>query len=134
LRWAELGEAIAWREAAFGHAAEIRPTIAVQAQLGPPPPPGDSSRAAWRTAAAAIEAHRDLWSLPDQPLALTPTLGRDRAPELVSAARNGVPAGRSAQDDRGDSRDRRISELRVLSAIRQFEQARDRGHTLDLGR
>jgi hypothetical protein len=71
-RWADLGATMAWREHALGTAAELRPSRAVLASLGPPPD-GLDARKRWREAAMAIEAHRDRRQLPDQQLSLSPT-------------------------------------------------------------
>src|SRR5437660_1215224 len=75
-RWADPGAAMAAREAALGAAALRRPCRAVTAELGPPPPPGDERRPPWCRAAAAIEAHRERFDLPDRPLELQP-MARD---------------------------------------------------------
>jgi conjugative relaxase-like TrwC/TraI family protein len=99
-RWDDLSHAMAWRESALGRGAEIRPTRAVTAQLGPEPqaPP---ERAAWRRAAQAIESHRDRWQIPDRPL----QLGREAAPRDL---------------------ERRADELRVLAAAGDAERSRQR--------
>jgi hypothetical protein len=99
-RWAELGQAIDWREAALGRGAEVRPTVAVTAALGPAPVDA-RQRAAWCRAAEAVEAHRERWALPDRPLELT--------------------AGNSPPEP-----SRRISELRVLAASRDLQHSRAR--------
>jgi hypothetical protein len=114
--WAELSDAISWREAALGRAAELRPTVAVQSLIGSPPPAGGASRAEWRRAAEAIEVHRDRWTLPDRPLDLSS--GRD----LVAA----VPP--TAQQRDADV-ERRMGEHRLVTATRQFQLSIDR--TLD---
>jgi hypothetical protein len=58
------------KQAAIGRAAEIRPTRAVVAALGPPPTGDDVVGRAWREAAQAIEVHRERRKLPDEPLVL----------------------------------------------------------------
>ncbi len=106
-QWAALSQAIRWREAALGRGAEIRPTVAVEAQLGSPP--GESDRLAlWRRAATAIEAHRDRWALPDRPLALPAGMSRD--------------AGIRREAGEG----RHTGEQRVLAAIRAYERVPER--------
>jgi hypothetical protein len=109
-QWDGLSQAMRWREAALGRGAEIRPTVAVEAQLGPPPAEADRL-ALWRRAATAIEAHRDRWALPDRPLALAAGMSRE--------AGMGPKAGEG----------RHAGEQRVLAATRAFERApqRDRG-------
>jgi conjugative relaxase-like TrwC/TraI family protein len=105
-RWADLTHAIAWREAALGRGAELRPTVAVLAQLGPVP--GDTNgRRVWRRGAEAVEAHRERWSLPDRPL------------ELGKPATDLDPS-------------RRAGELRVLAAAQEVQ--RTRGLDRDRGR
>lgn len=104
-RYVELSQAMTWREAALGRGAEIRPTIAVEAQLGPPPVAADR-RVMWRRAAEAIEAHRETWALPDQPL--SPTLRASREPEAR----------------------RRTGELRILTASQALERSAGPGHSL----
>lgn len=107
-RWAELSRAVAWREAALGLGAAVRPTAAVEAHLGPRPT--DTARhPAWLRAAEAIEAHRERWALPD------------RALDLAADARSGPTTSR------------RASERRVLAATRAFERAHSRDHALDRG-
>ncbi len=93
-RWADLTHAISWREAALGRGAELRPTAAVLAALGPPP--NDASRtAAWRHAAAAVESHRERWQLPDGPLDLSGRAGERQAGEVrVRAATEEVRRSR----------------------------------------
>ena len=97
-RWADLGAAMAAREAALGAAALRRPSRAVTAELGPPPPPGDERRLPWCRAAAAIEAHRERFDLPDRPLELHP-MARD--PERAAAELAVAAACRSAGRDHG---------------------------------
>jgi len=108
-QWDDLSHAIAWREAALGRGAEIRPTVAVQTQLGLPPKEAQRG-VAWRQAAQAIESHRDRWALPDRPLELNDKVqpGHDVA--------------------------RRADELRVLATTRQLQRdrGRDRDHALSL--
>jgi conjugative relaxase-like TrwC/TraI family protein len=114
-RWADLSHAIVWREAALGRGAELRPTAAVLAQLGPPPS-DTSRRPVWRRAAAAVESHREQWGLPDGPL----ELGRHTHP--------------ATEPDRS----RRASELRVLATTQELQRSlgrgRDHGRDHDLDR
>jgi hypothetical protein len=114
-RWADLSHAIVWREAALGRGAELRPTAAVLAQLGPPPS-DTSRRPVWRRAAAAVESHREQWGLPDGPL----ELGRHTHP--------------ATEPDRS----RRASELRVLATTKELQRSlgrgRDHGRDHDLDR
>jgi hypothetical protein len=106
-RWSDLSHASAWREAALGRGAEIRPTVAVQSTIGPPPAPTDTARqAAWLRAAAAIESHRERWGLPDQPLELQPQLHPQ--PDLT----------------------RRAGELRVLAAAQELQRVRSPDRSL----
>jgi hypothetical protein len=70
LRWAGLEQDILRRRAALGKGAEIMPSRAVLAALGPPPDHDSDSRRAWRKAAEAIEVHRECRGLPDMPLVL----------------------------------------------------------------
>ncbi|MDQ1442779.1 MAG: hypothetical protein QOG97_3007 [Acidimicrobiaceae bacterium] len=107
-RWDDLSHAAAWREAALGRGAELRPTVAVQSTLGLPPPPSDTARQpAWRRAAAALEAHRERWQLPDRPLELHPERGA--RPDLT----------------------RRGGELRVLAAAKDLQRIRGADRSLD---
>jgi hypothetical protein len=104
-RWAELDTAVAWREAALGRGAELRPTVAVEAALGPRP--ADRQLApAWARAAQAVEVHRERWSLADRPLELIESAAA--APDLA----------------------RRAGELRVLEASRQLQQSREQDRSL----
>jgi hypothetical protein len=81
------------RQAALGRAAEIRPTRAVVAALGPPPGRDDVARRAWREAAQAIEVHRERRRLPDEPL----VLDHRRADELrVAVACRAAERARTA--------------------------------------
>ena len=126
-QWDGLSQAMRWREAALGRGAEIRPTVAVEAQLGPPP--GEAGRLAlWRRAATAIEAHRDRWALPDRPLALADGMSRE------AAMGRQADEGRHAGEGRQAGDERQAGEQRVLAATRAFERApqRDRGR-LPLG-
>ena len=116
--WAELSQAICWREAALGRAAELRPSVAVQSLIGTPPPAGGAGRAEWRTAAEAIEVHRDRWALPDGPLNLEP--GRGLVADVVAT----TPQRET---------ERRMSQQRVLTTTRQFQLAVDRSRHLDRG-
>ena len=101
-RWADLGAAMAGREAALGAAARHEPSRAVMAQLGPPPPCGDDRRQSWFRAATAIEAHRDRFELPDRPLELQP-MARD--PERAVAELAVMAACRGVGRDRSRSLD-----------------------------
>jgi hypothetical protein len=117
-----LSQAMRWREAALGRGAEIRPTVAVEAQIGPPP--GEAGRLAlWRRAATAIEAHRDRWGLPDRPLALAAGMSRD------AGMRRDAGEGRHVGERRLAGEGRLAGEQRVLAATRAFERAAelDRG-------
>jgi hypothetical protein len=115
-RWAYLNQAIAGRELALGRAAELRPSRAVVAALGPRPPEEAAARRAWRHAAQAIEAYRDRWGVPDQPL----TLDRHRH------------AGRRT-DERADQLAEELAdELRVLAACRAAQRARTMGQARDV--
>jgi hypothetical protein len=113
-----LSQAMRWREAALGRGAEIRPTVAVESQLGAPP--SEAERLVlWRRAATAIEGHRDRWALPDRPLALGASVGRDAGMGRDTGMGRQAGGGRQAGEGRqGDER-------RVLAAVRAFEQARD---------
>jgi hypothetical protein len=93
-QWDGLSAAVAHRREALGAAAEIRPSRAVTAHLGPIPA-AEAGRLAWRDAAGAIEAYRDRWGIPDDHAAL----------DLTTAARAPRPAQRAEQ-------------LRVLAACR----------------
>ncbi len=104
-RWAHLSQALAWRQAALGRGAEIRPTAAVLAQLGPPPIDA-GARPLWRRAAVAVESHRERWSLPDRPLELSAELS----------------LGTPAPGELG----RRAGELRILAAARDLQPGRRR--------
>ena len=107
-RWDDLSHAAAWREAALGRGAELRPTVAVESALGLPPPPSDTARQpAWRRAAAALEAHRERWQLPDRPLELHPQPGA--RPDLT----------------------RWGGELRVLAAAKDLQRIRGADRSLD---
>jgi hypothetical protein len=104
-RWAELDNAVAWREAALGRGAELRPTVAVVAALGPRP--ADPQLApAWARAAQAVEVHRERWALPDRPLELTE---RSTPPPDLA---------------------RRAGELRVLEASRDLQHGREHDRSL----
>jgi hypothetical protein len=92
------------RQAALGRAAELRPTRAVVAALGPPPGPDDVSRRAWRQAAQAIEAHRARRRLPDEPL----VLDHHRADEVrVAVACRAAERARAAAHELGLTRGER---------------------------
>ncbi|MDQ1391421.1 MAG: hypothetical protein QOF30_398 [Acidimicrobiaceae bacterium] len=109
-RWADLSQAAAWREAALGRGAEIRPGVAVQSAIGLPPPATDPThqapQPAWRQAAGTIEAHRERWGLPDQPLELHH--GRVPQAELT----------------------RRAGELDVLAAANELQRSRSADRSL----
>jgi len=96
-RWADLSGTIAWREAALGLGAEIRPTAAVEAHLGPPPIDA-VRRPLWRRAAEAIEAHREQSALPDQPLDLTSKGGPELRVLAATRAFERAPARDRALD------------------------------------
>jgi hypothetical protein len=66
------------RQEALGLAAEILPSRAVIAALGPVPAEDGESRRAWRQAARAIEVRRESQGLPDGPLVLDDRHGEDR--------------------------------------------------------
>jgi hypothetical protein len=81
------------RQEALGRAAEMRPTRAVVAAVGPPPGRDDAARRAWREAAQAIEVHRERRRLPDEPFVLDPR----RADELrVAVACRAAERARTA--------------------------------------
>jgi hypothetical protein len=105
-RWADLSQAITWRQAALARGAEIRPTVAVLSQLGSPPTQ-PSHRPAWRRAAQAVESYRERWSLPDRPLELGPT-------------------NAALPPERG----KRAEQLRVLAAAGELRLGRERDHVL----
>lgn len=105
-RYVDLGQAMAWREAALGQGAEIRPTVAVATEVGPPPPDA-GRRVIWRRAAEAIEAHRERWALADQPIFPT----RSSSPEP----------------------NRRAGELRVQAATQALTRARSVDRSLAPG-
>jgi hypothetical protein len=93
-------QAIAWRAAALGLGAEIRPTAAVEAHLGAPPIDA-ARRPAWRQAAEAIEAHRDRLGLPDRPLDLTRPAEPERRVLAATKAFERAASGDRALDRRG---------------------------------
>jgi hypothetical protein len=93
-QWEGLSAAVVRRREVLGAAAEVRPSRAVTAQLGPIPR-DEAGRLAWRDAARAIEAYRDRWGIPDDRAAL----------DLTNPAHAPHPAQRADQ-------------LRVLAACR----------------
>jgi conjugative relaxase-like TrwC/TraI family protein len=107
-RWDELSQAMTWRATALGRGAEIRPTVAVLAELGPPPADG-TPQPVWRRAAQAVEAHRERWGLADRPLEMAPVAGPDH------------------------DRVRRADELRVLATTQELRRTRSPEHYLAPG-
>jgi hypothetical protein len=96
-----LDQEIARRQSALGRAAEIRPTRAVIAAVGPPAALNEAARRAWRAAAQAIEVHRERRRLPDEPL----VLDHRRADELrVAVACRAAERARTAGHEVGLAR------------------------------
>jgi conjugative relaxase-like TrwC/TraI family protein len=92
------------KQVAIGRAAEIRPTRAVVAALGPPPAGDDGARRAWREAAQAIEVHREGRQLPDEAL----VLDHRRADELrVAVACRAAERARTVAHELGLTRGER---------------------------